>query len=144
MDGQNEQQQTPANGHSTDPRPEQQQQHDVKQEVTDQTTEQPSQVSDEEVKQRLLVLLGKSDLSTTTGEVVGCMQQRSPSTLTHQCNADEVFQTAEKMLRKQLEQELGADLSSKKALIRTEVRAGRNAAAVWRCVATQLTWVPAK
>lgn len=29
---------------------------------------QPSQVSDDEVKQRLLALLGKSDLTKTTGE----------------------------------------------------------------------------
>jgi hypothetical protein len=29
---------------------------------------QPSQVSDEEVKQRLMVLLGKSDLTQTTGD----------------------------------------------------------------------------
>lgn len=37
--------------------------------VAEQTdTAQPSQASDEEVKQRLLVLLGNSDLNSTTGK----------------------------------------------------------------------------
>lgn len=35
------------------------------------TSVEPSQVSDEEVKQRLLVLLGKSDLTSTTGTSTG-------------------------------------------------------------------------
>lgn len=50
-------------------------------------------ISDEVVRGRLLVLLGNSDLATTT----------------------------EKMLRKQLEAELGVKLGDRKALIREEV-----------------------
>jgi hypothetical protein len=38
---------------------------------------QPSQVSDEEVKQRLLVLLGNSDLEKTTGDWMGVVDSCS-------------------------------------------------------------------
>lgn len=51
-------------------------------------------VSDEVVRERLLLLLDESDLATTT----------------------------EKMLRKQLEEALGVKLNDRKALIREEVR----------------------
>lgn len=83
---------------------------------------QPSQVSDEEVKQRLLVLLGKSDLTQTTGDC-GWLTAAAAGSLASQAADNQAYLrvNAEKMLRKQLEKDLGQDLSSKKALIRQEV-----------------------
>lgn len=107
--------------------PEQEEQHIKPEEQNGDAAEQPaavqpSQVSDEEVKQKLLVLLGSSDLTTTTGGwrgvVVGSFAVYCCPTPTHWAGS---ARNAEKMLRKQLEEELGVNLSSKKGLIRNEV-----------------------
>ncbi|WIA29142.1 hypothetical protein OEZ86_011653 [Tetradesmus obliquus] len=73
------------------------QQEEVKQETDAEVKEEnaPREVTDDELRERLLQMLQESDLSTVT----------------------------EKMLRKQLEEQLGVKLADKKQLIRQEVMA---------------------
>ena len=80
---------------------------------------EPKQVNDDELRERLRLLLAASDLATTTGAMLmnGGWHVTELALLTRRFTAE-----IEKKLRKQLEEEFGVSLSDKKALIRREVR----------------------
>jgi hypothetical protein len=88
-------------------------------EAADEEISGSREVSDDELREKLLQMLQESDLSTVTGgkPLPLLLSSERSSMLTKEPH----WLNAEKMLRKQLEEQLGVKLADKKQLIRQEV-----------------------
>ena len=94
-------------------------------------------VTDEQIVARLRQMLETVDLQVTTGTPMPLptlawrrmrwSEGERAGTVTNCAHCISLSTNAEKMLRKKLEEELGEDLSEKKALIRSQVLGGQRA-----------------